>query len=1692
MKRSETNAFADARIPAQTTPRAVARVILNQLLAMRIGNVQLFQILTGAFESSKFITSEEEYDNLLWSTLESALSAVLYGAKDLVIVVDGIDESSCGEAALLKKLTSAASKGPNVKLITLGAEKPQGTNGQNCVQITEDLVFDDISAVVRSHFPKKSAFYDLDEMERETIVSRIADASNGSFLWAKLATKYIRGESKPDGLRKTLDALIKSKPSVYDFVLQTIQGSKVTPEAKQMLLWLATVERPLQVRELAALASVQVDKQAVPEKEVDVLDTLLPLNSLIFLQDDLVYLRHGSIRAAVLEAFSKGKLTSTIKDRHADLVIKLLVYIKATVTEQREPSTTPLDPNYANILLSRNILLDFALRYWPLHFRNTSIFQKDGPVGASKEFANILPTSTTVVQLQNTLWEKFPTAVILFYRNAVTSVFRQILTTNNAVTLQCVIFLAQLYQQLGKVPEATPLFHQAAVTSHTLLSTRSIVTMQLLRTFLDLTVEQATTSKTDIMVKREECLKLLVECYKVQYGQTSESVVTILRELYQHYLVIKEEKFAQEIMGSIQKITQTDYEGTDGPTGHLSVRLTARDDKVEAETGTLVLDTEYDEKVEETAQFDFQGSFSAAEHYISEGRYELAERTYVETWQHSTHEEWRLKSVLNYAKFLKGQKRDREASSILSSFWQDTQQTPNAINERTASYFYDIAKVMMTVGMTAVALAIFKLCADYFKTSHSHSSFYKEIQQTIEVTTKEVIKSGNVPSGPSLVDIIYEQAQSIDNVDQAFFNTVENLVQEWVSQHRWRDATHLLKRVLQGIWPSLFAFSLVDVSLPSKHVENCINLAKRLCQCYRSRRRSHKEQNIRVRIYRSLRSGRKVEDKLRQQTTTELLQFFEMKSQTDFVINIQKELLNDYIEHYGPEHAIVVKQLWTLAELTRPRPAFVDYYQQIIQILNKDSKTSHPEAFEPLVLVATELWNQSRYPEALNFYRVIFTTFLEKDTLSPKLKEPGFVQDIFDRYTHCLRTMSTEFTTLHHVTTVFQNKCKTIFGMSTTITVQATLTLARLCQESKRYESQAITLYEELRKIKSEIINHQEILATLDSMYEDQADIVSSGGKDVSSSQVQGAVHILKKRVTSIREKYGWAHEESLSKMREIVGMHAKHSEISTAVTEIRETTIKVLSSSVSAVALSSAAASIASSYMSIGQTQKVVELAEEIYRQTIMKDTSNAKNTNIDLTSKEHDTLIFLAQLESSLSRGALRVSQILSSLTTEFVYYEEFRKQLKSQGSTLHSMSLSVSRLYHALLKNNRQTAATRVFEEFKNYFLSTEGKRIQVNAAQADVFLHTILAHFRDHRSQNFTRSVGIFGNARVVELLHEKKYDAASNLAVACFKYISAQQNYNTPAIVKFVFTLAMNVSGYGQLSRSKDPAYQQLLSTSSLLMQDALRVVRDLKLNLAQLDMDNLNTLIGLLGEQKDYKTLAWLLTSLWNSREVQQTWQPSITLALGRRFIIARFLVSDTMAALRLAEDIVYNCRRVHGSRHSSTIEMSVLLSQLYTSEGQKYQAHKEGAELAKRYYKKSAALHENILRAFSDPTLAELETNLDASMSMDGTNSAFDFDVGEDTSSENAGHHVRQHLKLLKLAIQRLGDWPKDYNEYERLNSEVVQQFPTETEGVDRVDKWNLKSFGGGKAESNEDMVDAEVSDWRLFDTREVVANGQ
>ena len=169
---------------------------------------------------------------------------------------------------------------------------------------------------------------------------------------------------------------------------------------------------------------------------------------------------------------------------------------------------------------------------------------------------------------------------------------------------------------------------------------------------------------------------------------------------------------------------------------------------------------------------------------------------------------------------------------------------------------------------------------------------------------------------------------------------------------------------------------------------------------------------------------------------------------------------------------------------------------------------------------------------------------------------------------------------------------------------------------------------------------------------------------------------------------------------------------------------------------------------------------------------------------------------------------------------------------------------------------------------------------------------------------------------------------------------------------------------------------------------------------------------------------------------------------------------------------------------------MDVLLAQLYTSVGNYYLQHgtkeKNNADLANQYFAKALAVHEEMLRLLvSEGTDGAMDDDDD----MDSTGAIL-AEHGISLKLQSNGHAngtedeavvAKTHLRLLKLAYQRLGQWPRSHDEYERLIGRVHDTFTT-TKDIQTPDKWQVKGYGGGKAESNEGAFDKTQS-WGLVD---------
>jgi hypothetical protein len=187
--------------------------------------------------------------------------------------------------------------------------------------------------------------------------------------------------------------------------------------------------------------------------------------------------------------------------------------------------------------------------------------------------------------------------------------------------------------------------------------------------------------------------------------------------------------------------------------------------------------------------------------------------------------------------------------------------------------------------------------------------------------------------------------------------------------------------------------------------------------------------------------------------------------------------------------------------------------------------------------------------------------------------------------------------------------------------------------------------------------------------------------------------------------------------------------------------------------------------------------------------------------------------------------------------------------------------------------------------------------------------------------------------------------------------------------------------------------------------------------------------------------------------------------------------------------------RRAHGARTPSTIDTYKLLAQLYTSTALEIQAKAPPgkiAPLAQDYFKQAFSVHEDILRLLvhgqgqgsSDDDSDDELDNAAALLKKEGVNSTINGDVKQiDTLDEeniDFSAVALRHLNLWKMAYQRLGNWPKSSDEYQRLNTQVFHLFGGEVEwkGIQGIEKWSAKEFGFGKAESREGEFEG-VGDW-------------
>lgn len=1715
----------NARAKSQATSLHVIRSLLSQLLESRVGDVKLYKVLSETFDNLHKASDVATYESLLWKAFETAIGLTLPQAKDTLIIVDGIDEVSDDpkEAQNLHKhLVVASSKHEKVKLITLSQPSSLISKAVADVHITSDLVYDDVFSVVSTILQDHPFLRQQSRIEQEIIIDQIVESSKSNFLWSKLVTKALIKEPSAEKFREAAAAIKRSPKSLQEVIRDHLTSASLSEEGKQLLIWLTISKRPLSVEELSLLYGIDPKTGSMSGSRIDPLHALKPVASLVFLQDGLLYLRHATIRHALAAHFEQNKQQLPVKEPSLDLVRRLLAYLRVTIKDQKDPSFSSLTPAQVDQVFSQYALAEYAIRYWTSHYLDLSTSGKGVSQEAKKEFNSILPTSPTVALLEKSAWNWQPSSVQVLWHETSLDLFQKVFDGSQPIILQSTILLAVILQKIGNFPSAAKHAYLATQLSSTIFSITHPLTIQCANHFLEITSTTKFTTRSEIATHFEGVLSILIQSYAKQYGSSSEMVIQYQSRLVELYRSLKEETNAVELERSLHgHSAQGGHdELTRRKTGSLDVRVMFRQGK---ESGykpwDWSIESDYDISIQSESRKSIDELLVSAQSLASKGFAAKAEQCYVEAWYHismqrktnqSVHlDVRRIKLAVTYANFLKSNKRQAEATAILTGVWHEYRSSTMALSEEVSSHLFEVGQTLKTLEATSVALEIFKHHSSVVKTHHKQeSSSYTEVEEYVHATQRELLKQVSSSSGSAshvsrseVTEIITSiKSSKSTQLDVTSAAAVKQVVATYIAQKRWKESTTVIKQTLRVIWESFFAPSIEDVGQPVGNADFAIELADQLIVVYESRLRLVKAQDLRERLYRFVKSTRKIDDAIVKRNLSELFRIYEKNRAHEKIIQLHRSLLEDYKKAYGPSHQETIKTLWKLAQLSSPDPISIDYYREIVEMLSEGSGVCHPDGLEALSIISNHYWSERRYRDATWAYSLLFSTFVQKGKDSKHFQSTTFVSTIYTRYVDSLKFSSFKTTAVYDITKTYRETCMAVFGTESKISHEATLSLARLYQSTKRHEAEAIALYELLVKDAKAIEYHAECKATLNAIYEEKSlEAARSTSVSASSEQVDHAVTIIRKRMTENRSQYGWTHEESLEQLKEMSYLYAKHSKKEEAIKEITEATSHIITSEKNSALLVKSASTIAASYMAVSETHRGLELAEELRWQLITKDASNSKKYSIDLTTADRSAAIFVAQLEHSLRQDSLMTfNEIYLSILTEIVYYEDFQRSIRSNSSVEEVFSIA-ARLHSFLSVQKRVVTMRHVEDELASFFLRTSGEKAKVgDIAQVKILVTTMLEYLHTHQVKKFLHSINLAAIERVRHFLAKGQHKQACDLAQTSFRYCHANGWYNNADAIKHGLVQAITIADLCHSS----PTRKAQIEIASSIIRPLLKAAQQLNLNLAAIPLKQTNSIISILGEQKDFETLEvsreslsllpckssladkidlqWLLTTLWDARETHRAWRPTVVLALGRRLALARFLLNKQDLALHLAADIAYNLRRVYGSSHLATLEMNIFLSQMYVSTGLALQSTKGAGDLARRYYKRAVGVHENVLRSLTLDPLGLNEDDDITVLSSDPEPLELSGVVSKDASQ---GTYARRHLALLKHALERYGDFPKGYAEYEQLNADVFRTFSEDLRGVEGVEKWNVKKFGNGKAGSDEGTLDVNVKDWALVE---------
>ncbi|KAI1808830.1 hypothetical protein F4811DRAFT_566456 [Daldinia bambusicola] len=1571
----------------KSTVTAFLKSILSQLLEINIGDSDLFKKLSSAVKEFGEDHNEEEFINQLWALLDIGFATVNSKGMNLTLIIDGLDELVGGDTAgleLFQRIHQSVKKLGSVRAIIFSRpishigqlSQPDGRH----VVITPEQVHDDIQLYLIRGLSQHKEYTSQSIPKQQGLLGELVSRAKGSFLFAYLSLQLLGTGTSLDSFSKFIHAINPELNNNHESLLKELT-SKINlkdENVNRLLTFMIVTERPFEIGEVEDLLSINLSKRTSLSK-VDVRSIISAIGGLLIENQGTICFKHSIVRSYITQLC--GSSLISLKDAHRLLTMTLLLHAKIALTQSCDPSTDIVNRAIIDQVYRSHPLIKFTVTYWVAHLQQSSLTSAKGDLALSEDFKSIFPDSTLFVMLEWSRWQTQPIASALHLHSLALKVRTTCFGEKNRTVLQSLIILGTLYRAQPDAAKAAETFYRASSIGQVVLYKFNPLVITCTSVFLACTEKVTYSKRTTSATYREEMLRFYIEVCKGQHGANSDQVIRWYETLIKLYRDIHEEHMAAVILKELHGIITVRF-----GSGSVRERGIARDlagMKVVLKRGETQefkgqddeLLFEVSEDMELTDELRITIILSMAKTYESQKKFIYAERLYISLWsrickacrQNATVELQvvQLNIALEYIHFLRRQKRESEACNIMVCIWAEYENRAFA-SKVIVLRLKELSILFRQFGLLAVSVSILKRAWGWFKehkmieseeaseTSTTITEVVEDITETTTETTTTTTETETVTR--EVYETTYTRARS-GKVDHRFFKASLALVGLHMKHEKWYEAEVVLQKSLELVWKGVLTVD-EKITLEGDFISETVLTATRLALCYHRQRKFDKAEHIYLRVWRACFTSLKADNIVLTDATSKLLSFYKEYHRYEKVIDIYMQLLQHYRKNLGDTHELTIQTLYQLAyvyQLLGRKEAY-DYYAEIVTLCTHDG-FCHRDAFDAAVIVLRFYREESRWADLQKLSVVLWET-ITKHHHEIKISEE-FVQLVYEQYRYVLEFhRKVEFSVLYKLTIEYRETVKAVFGVSVAIYLTALIALAEVCEKSQEHYMESVTTYEEvITRTKTVTTVTETQVRTIKKRLSTLYVTVVTSGKKTETSTVERAIVICSETYEQFKIQFGWWHETTLLKLKELVLLYSKvntdKSRV-TVVTLLQENIIKVLSTATVAMDLYKAALTLASIYKVVKLEREGHELLRQLRILILFPGFDIAEqNITIKLDIKlAKVTLVFLIALEEGLHHadgklGPNHFSQLMADLLLETLLYEQYISVTTGMGekTSIEIVLEHGARLRSLWVALGRESFVTVLDKKLFAIFTERYAKILGSYGNDRNVVFELYVALLTEIGDETATERTTVdFAmatvkaiNTLVRKLMAEpKEFSHAHVAAKYGFQFANSQRFYHDLRRGVFGYRLAEMLAGHGVPSwRTADSKKKEsMLATSRDVLQTVFAAFREAGVDFVSLRFGDLSSLINLLGDQKNYSELETLLTELWRSREVQRKWSPNVVLHIGQLLIDARVSASHADSAINLANRLYYNVRQSRGGLDLHTLNLASKLSVLLARAG--------------------------------------------------------------------------------------------------------------------------------------------------------------